>query len=134
MEKSNIQRFFVKDMASAWANTDGDFYGKGEEGFYKNQIDFARLRGSEKLETDFIGKIENLENDLRFICEKIDLDFGRKKYGKKAKENECFLQKEKRKQTLLENIITRKQKILLPKNLQKISIILGTNLKVQMTD
>lgn len=93
--KNQTFKDFVKDMQGAWANTDGDFYEKGEEGFYKNQIDFARLRGSEKLETDFIGKIENLENDLRFICKKIDLDFDEKIWKKRKRMNvSCKRKKE----------------------------------------
>jgi hypothetical protein len=76
--KNQTFKDFVKDMQGAWANTDGPFWANGTKGFYKNQIDMARLRGSENLETDFIGKTENLENDLRFICKKIDLDFDEK--------------------------------------------------------
>tara|TARA_X000000950_G_scaffold289364_1_gene412423 strand:- start:21435 stop:22232 length:798 start_codon:yes stop_codon:yes gene_type:complete len=78
---------FVKDMQGAWHNCDGAFHSLGQKGLYKNQIDFARLLGSEKIETDFIGKTENLENDARFICKKINLDFDEKIWSMQGQRN-----------------------------------------------
>ena len=45
-----------------------------------------------------------------------------------------FLAKEKKENKHYSEYYNEETKIILPKNLQKISIILGTNLKVQMTD
>lgn len=40
-----------------------------------NQIDYGKINDSDKIHMDFIGKMENLENDLRFIFKKINLDW-----------------------------------------------------------
>lgn len=95
--KNQTFKDFVKDMQGAWANTDGPFSAWGKEGFYKNQIDYARLRGSEKPETDFIGKTENLENDLRFVCKKIDLDFDEKIWKMRKRMNVSIKRKKENK-------------------------------------
>ena len=52
-----------------------------------NQIDYGKINGSDKIHMDFIGRIENLENDLRFIFKKINLDWSENIWGKYKNSN-----------------------------------------------
>lgn len=52
-----------------------------------NQIDYGRINDSDKIHMDFIGKTENLENDLRFIFKKINLDWSENIWGKYKNSN-----------------------------------------------